>query len=29
MMLVMNKSFATTGWRVAMLLSVVIVIPAL
>jgi MFS transporter, MHS family, shikimate and dehydroshikimate transport protein len=29
MMLVMNKSFATTGWRIAMLLSVVIVIPAL
>jgi len=29
MMLAMNKSFATTGWRIAMLLSVVIVIPAL
>jgi MHS family shikimate/dehydroshikimate transporter-like MFS transporter len=29
MMLVMNKSFATTGWRIAMLFSVVIVIPAL
>jgi MFS transporter, MHS family, shikimate and dehydroshikimate transport protein len=29
MMLVMNKSFASTGWRIAMLLSVVIVIPAL
>ena len=29
MMLVMSKSFATTGWRIAMLLSVVIVIPAL
>jgi len=29
MMLVFNKSFATTGWRIAMLLSVVIVIPAL
>jgi MHS family shikimate/dehydroshikimate transporter-like MFS transporter len=29
MMLVLNKSFATTGWRIAMLLSVVIVIPAL
>jgi MFS family permease len=29
MMLVMSRSFATTGWRVAMLLSVVIVIPAL
>jgi MHS family shikimate/dehydroshikimate transporter-like MFS transporter len=29
MMLIMNKSFATTGWRIAMLLSVVIVIPAL
>ena len=28
-MLVMSRSFATTGWRVAMLLSVVIVIPAL
>ena len=28
-MLVMNRSFATTGWRIAMLLSVVIVIPAL
>lgn len=29
MMLIMSKSFATTGWRIAMLLSVVIVIPAL
>lgn len=29
MMVVMSKTFATTGWRVAMLLSVVIVIPAL
>ena len=28
-MLVMSKSFATSGWRVAMLLSVIIVIPAL
>lgn len=28
-MLVLSKSFATTGWRVAMLLSAVIVIPAL
>jgi MFS family permease len=28
-MLVMSRSFATTGWRIAMLLSVVIVIPAL
>jgi MFS transporter, MHS family, shikimate and dehydroshikimate transport protein len=28
-MLVLNKSFATTGWRLAMLLSAVIVIPAL
>ena len=28
-MLVMSKSFATTGWRIAMLLSAVIVIPAL
>jgi MFS family permease len=28
-MLVMNKTFATTGWRIAMLLSVAIVIPAL
>ena len=28
-MVVMSKTFATTGWRVAMLLSVVIVIPAL
>jgi MFS family permease len=28
-LLVMSKTFATTGWRVAMLLSVVIVIPAL
>src|SRR5262249_8285839 len=28
MMLAMNRSFATTGWRIAMLLSVVIVIPA-
>jgi MFS transporter, MHS family, shikimate and dehydroshikimate transport protein len=28
-MLVMSKTFATTGWRIAMLLSVVIVIPAL
>lgn len=28
-MLVLNKTFATTGWRVAMLLSGVIVIPAL
>jgi len=26
-MLVLNKSFTTTGWRVAMLLSAVIVIP--
>jgi MFS transporter, MHS family, shikimate and dehydroshikimate transport protein len=29
MMLLMSKSFATTGWRIAMLLSVAIVIPAL
>lgn len=28
-MLVMNKSFSTTGWRIAMLLSAVIVVPAL
>lgn len=28
-MLVMSRTFATTGWRIAMLLSVVIVIPAL
>jgi MFS transporter, MHS family, shikimate and dehydroshikimate transport protein len=28
-MLAMSRSFATTGWRIAMLLSVVIVIPAL
>ncbi len=28
-LLVMSKTFATSGWRVAMLLSVVIVIPAL
>jgi MHS family shikimate/dehydroshikimate transporter-like MFS transporter len=28
-MLVMSRSFATTGWRIAMLLSAVIVIPAL
>jgi len=28
-MLVMSRSFATTGWRIAMVLSVVIVIPAL
>lgn len=28
-MLVLSRSFATTGWRVAMLLSVFIVIPAL
>jgi MHS family shikimate/dehydroshikimate transporter-like MFS transporter len=28
-LLVMSKTFATTGWRVAMLLSVVMVIPAL
>lgn len=28
-MLVMSKTFTTSGWRVAMLLSVVIVIPAL
>ncbi len=28
-LLIMNKTFATTGWRVAMLLSAVIVIPAL
>jgi len=28
-MLVMNRSFATTGWRIAMLLSAVIVLPAL
>ena len=27
--LVLNKSFATTGWRIAMLLSAIIVIPAL
>ena len=29
MMLAMSNSFATTGWRIAMLLSVMIVIPAL
>jgi MFS family permease len=29
MMLVLSRSFATNGWRIAMLLSVVIVIPAL
>ena len=29
MLLILSDSFATTGWRVAMLLSVVIVIPAL
>lgn len=28
-MLIMSRSFATTGWRIAMLLSAVIVIPAL
>ena len=28
-MVVMSKTFATTGWRVAMVLSVVIVVPAL
>jgi MFS family permease len=28
-LLVMSKTFATTGWRVAMLLSIVMVIPAL
>jgi len=28
-MLVLNKSFTTTGWRIAMLLSALIVIPAL
>ena len=28
-MLVMSRSFAATGWRIAMLLSVIIVIPAL
>ncbi len=28
-MLVMSKTFATTGWRIAMLLSAIIVIPAL
>lgn len=28
-LLAMNKTFATTGWRVAMLLSAVIIIPAL
>jgi len=28
-MLVMSRSFATSGWRIAMLLSVVVVIPAL
>ncbi|RSL17219.1 putative MFS family arabinose efflux permease [Edaphobacter aggregans] len=28
-LLIMSKTFATTGWRVAMLLSVVMVIPAL
>ncbi|HXO37182.1 MAG TPA: MFS transporter [Candidatus Acidoferrum sp.] len=28
-LLAMNKTFATTGWRIAMLLSAVIVIPAL
>ena len=27
--LVLSKSFATTGWRIAMLLSVIIVVPAL
>ena len=29
MLLLLNKTFATTGWRVAMLLSAVIVIPAI
>jgi MFS family permease len=29
MLLALNKSFATSGWRIAMLLSVVIVVPAL
>ena len=29
MMLILSKSFATIGWRIAMLLSAVIVIPAL
>lgn len=28
-MLAMSKTFATTGWRIAMLLSIIIVIPAL
>jgi MHS family shikimate/dehydroshikimate transporter-like MFS transporter len=28
-MLLMSKTFATTGWRIAMVLSVIIVIPAL
>jgi MFS transporter, MHS family, shikimate and dehydroshikimate transport protein len=28
-LLLLNKTFATTGWRVAMLLSVLIVVPAL
>jgi len=28
-MLVMSKTFATTGWRIAMLLSILIVVPAL
>ena len=28
-MLALNRTFATTGWRIAMLLSVVIVVPAL
>ena len=28
-LLLLNKSFATTGWRVAMLLSAIIVVPAL
>ena len=28
-MLVLSRTFATTGWRIAMLLSVVIVVPAL
>jgi MFS transporter, MHS family, shikimate and dehydroshikimate transport protein len=27
--LVLSKTFATTGWRIAMLLSAVIVVPAL
>jgi MFS transporter, MHS family, shikimate and dehydroshikimate transport protein len=29
LLLVLNKTFATTGWRVAMLLSAVILVPAL